>query len=176
MDHTTTRKRVSVLVAVLSIFVSHLLVANQVNDNKLTAAVKAVLAQEKDIPESDITVSTKDGVVKLSGTVDTHLQAHRIAELTQSVNGVLRVDDLDLQTRSSTNFIRDAMITDKAKGKIQQLSKQSRIGKSYKLHIETTNGTVHVFGKVDKISDIGEIKDALSRMEHVKYVNFNLYS
>lgn len=171
---TSTRKIISVLVTLSSIFVSHYLIADQLNDSKLSAAVKSALEMEQDIPETDIQVSTKDGVVKLSGVVDTRLQAHKVAELAQSVNGVTSVDDKDLETRSSNAYFSDAMITAKVKGKIKQLSNQQRISKDYKLHVETTNGVVHIFGKVGNNRDVKEIKDSVYKMDKVKGVKLNI--
>src|SRR6185503_254862 len=131
---SSTRKTASELIAVCSIFVSHMLISDQVHDNKLMLKVKTALAAEHNMPESEISVSAKDHVVKLSGVVDTALQAHRAVEIAQSVSGVNKVDDKELEITSSDSYLSDAMVTAKAKGKIAQLTNQNRISKGHKLH------------------------------------------
>lgn len=148
--------------------------ANKGRDLKLTSAVEAALINERDILEQELKISTRDGVVKINGVVDTRLQMHKIIELTQSVDGVKDVDTSKLEIKSSDDFLGDAIITAKVKGKILQLTTQKRLG-NHSLHVETTNGVVHILGKIEKENDKDTIKNAVVRINDVKGVNFNVH-
>lgn len=60
-------------------------------DNQISASVNTLLVQDRQIPASDIWVSTRDGVVTLNGQVASTRQARRAADLAASVPGVNRV-------------------------------------------------------------------------------------
>jgi len=168
------KSAIGILVVSCASLSSTVALADHAHDLKLIASVKSMLAIEKDIPALDITVSSKDDIVKLSGVVDTRLQLHKIVEIAQSAEGVKRVDDSDLTIRDSSDYLKDAVITAKVKGKIRQLANQKRIGDNYDLHVETTNGVVHIFGKVVKSKDKNVIKDNVAKMDDVRQVNFNI--
>lgn len=170
-----SKKVITVILIASAILTSRVLVADQVSDSRITASIKTMLANEDDLAEAAIAVSTKDKVVKLKGLIDTKLQAHRAVELAQSMNGVAKVDDSGLKTRSSADYLRDAMISAKVKGKIMQLSNQHLIDKDYNLHVETTNGVVHIYGKLVNHKDASTIKDVIAKMDNVKNVNLNIH-
>lgn len=149
-------------------------VATAAEDAAITAKVKALLAVESDIRSLKISVSTKDSVVHLEGTVDTRLQESRVIELAQSVKGVKDVDESKLKVTSSNNFFEDALITAKTKGKIMQLYNEDKIAKGYDLHVETTNGVVHIFGKVTDRNDIKIIEKSIKAISDVKDVETNI--
>jgi len=149
-------------------------VATAAEDAAITAKVKALLAVESDIRSLKISVSTKDSVVHLEGTVDTRLQESRVIELAQSVKGVKDVDESKLKVTSSNNFFEDALVTAKTKGKIMQLYNEDKIAKGYDLHVETTNGVVHIFGKVTDRNDIKIIEKSIKAISDVKDVETNI--
>lgn len=143
-------------------------------DAGLTTQVKASFVLEPDIESFDIQVNTTNHIVYLSGTVDTQLQANKAIELAQSVTGVEDVDDTKLKVMSSDSFLQDAFMTAKVKGKIMQLSNLETISKNNDLHVETTNGMVHIFGKVDNQKDINSIEQAIGKMSGIKGVKTNI--
>jgi hyperosmotically inducible protein len=149
-------------------------VATAAEDSAITTKVKALLAVESDIRSLKISVTTKNAVVYLEGTVDTRLQESRVVELAQSVKGVKDVDESKLKVTSSNNFFEDALITAKAKGKIMQLSNEDKIAKGYDLHVETTNGVVHIFGKVTDRNDINIVEKSVGAISDVKNVETNI--
>jgi len=149
-------------------------VATAAEDAAITTKVKALLAVEADVRSLKISVTTKNAVVHLEGTVDTRLQESRIIELAQSVKGVKDVDESKLKVTSSNNFFEDALITAKAKGKIMQLANEDKIAKGYDLHVETTNGVVHIFGKVTDRNDIAIIEKSIGDVSDVKNVETNI--
>lgn len=149
-------------------------IANVAEDAAITAKIKALLAAESDIRSLNISVTTDNNVVHLDGRVDTRLQASRVVELAQSVKGVTDVNDSKLSVTSSNNFFEDAFITAKVKGKILQLYNDDKIAKGYNLHVETTNGVVHIFGKVTESEDIRILEKSIHAITGVKDVNTNI--
>lgn len=149
-------------------------VATVAEDLAITAKIKALLAVEADIRSLKVHVTTTNYVVYLEGTVDASLQEARIVELAQSVKGVKDVDASKLEVTNSNNFFQDAFITAKVKAKIMQLSNEDKINKGYELHVETTNGTVHIFGKVTDHNDIAIIEKTVGDITDVQNVNTNI--
>jgi len=148
--------------------------ATATKDAAITTKVKALFAMEPDIPSLRISVTTKDNVVHLDGKVDTALQAHKLIEIAQSVSGVRDVDDSKLKTESSEDFAKDAMITSKIKGKILQLANDGKLAKGYELHVETTNGNVHIFGKARNRQEVKRIESIAKNTENVNKVSTNI--
>lgn len=149
-------------------------IAGVVNDRVITKAVYRLLVKENDIPNTKIEVVSKNGIVELVGWVDTSLQANRIIELTSSVEDVVDVNTDRLEVRSSREFLSDAFITAKAKGKIKYLSINHKISPGYELHIETTNKVVHILGDVKNKKDIETIKDSIDDIIDVDTVKLNI--
>jgi hyperosmotically inducible protein len=69
-----------------------------VDDSVVTAKVKAALVSEPATKARDITVVTRDGIVQLSGFVDSATEKATAAEVAQGVSGVREVRN-DLQIK-----------------------------------------------------------------------------
>lgn len=63
------------------------------DDKTITQEVKHQLAAEPVYKFNSVDVTTFDGVVQLSGFVDTDAQKHRAGEIAQHVDGVAQVDN-----------------------------------------------------------------------------------
>lgn len=150
------------------------LAAKTLDDKTITNSVKKLLVKENDIPNVKIQVNTKNGVVYLSGSVDTRLQENRIIELAASIEDVVDVDTKNLNVVSSSEFLADSLITAKAKGRIKYLSLNKHISEGYNLHVETTNKVVHIFGDVKDKKDIETIKKVISDIVSVQKINMNI--
>jgi len=143
-------------------------------DTVITAQVKAKLLAEDDMPSTKISVSTKDGIVSLSGKVDTQLQASKAVSIAQSVHGVNNVNADQLNITDSTSFLQDAFITAKVEGKIAQLSVDRKINSKHDLHVETTNGVVHINGIIGKFDDARVVSDAVKNLDGVQDVKLDV--
>ena len=66
--------------------------ANAVTDTVTTGKVKAAIASENGLKDSDLNVSTEGGVVKISGTVKSNDQIALATSIAQRQEGVSRVD------------------------------------------------------------------------------------
>ena len=69
------------------------MVACSQTDPGVTTAVKAKLAMDETVKAYKIDVDTKDGVVTLSGTVDTAEAKTRAVEVARTTKGVTSVQD-----------------------------------------------------------------------------------
>ena len=70
-----------------------------VDDTWITTKVKAELIKTPGIKSGDIDVTTKNGLVTLSGTVNSKAQVQKAVALTKSVKGVKSVDSTALSSR-----------------------------------------------------------------------------
>ena len=67
-------------------------VSDKTGDSWVTAKVKSELAGAKDVKSTDISVTTTEGVVALSGTVASTKQKNHVVHITKMVKGVKSVD------------------------------------------------------------------------------------
>lgn len=68
----------------------------QISDSWITAKVKSTFIYSSNVDSGDISVSTKDGVVHLSGTLGSGAERALAIELAQNVRGVKDVDAANL--------------------------------------------------------------------------------
>jgi hyperosmotically inducible periplasmic protein len=68
-------------------------VGERIDDATITAKVKTALIGEPDLEALKIDVDTADGVVTLSGTVDSRTKVTRAVQVAQAVQGVRSVDN-----------------------------------------------------------------------------------
>lgn len=68
-------------------------VGEKIDDAAITAKVKTALIREPDLEALKIDVDTADGVVTLSGTVDSRTKVNRAVQVAQAVQGVRSVDN-----------------------------------------------------------------------------------
>ena len=66
---------------------------DKIDDAAITAKVKTALIGEPGLKAMQIDVDTADGVVTLSGTVDSRTNVNRAVQLAQAVQGVKSVDN-----------------------------------------------------------------------------------
>mgnify|MGYP001026008485 CR=1 FL=1 len=162
-----------ILPAIILLFIFSVSAA-PLDDKAITRNVTELLVKEHDIPNTNIQIKVVDKIIYLSGDVDTGLQANRIIELASSVKSVVDVNADKLNVRNSKEFLSDAFITAKTKGKIKYLALNNRIAEHYILHVETTNKIVHIFGDVKNKQDIKTIKDSIEDIIDVAGVKMNI--
>jgi hyperosmotically inducible periplasmic protein len=78
-------------------------VPGKVDDTWITTKVKSKFAAAKGVKASDISVSTTDGVVTLTGTATSAKEKTRAEHLTKQVKGVKSVDASGLTVSSSNS-------------------------------------------------------------------------
>jgi hyperosmotically inducible protein len=69
-------------------------------DSWITTKVKTQLMATKGIPSTDISVTTTNGVVTLSGVVDSKAQVQKSVAVAKGIKGVQKVDATALTSRN----------------------------------------------------------------------------
>ncbi|UGB38942.1 BON domain-containing protein [Frateuria soli] len=67
-------------------------VPGKVDDAWITTKVKSEFATTSELPASKISVDTRDGTVRLTGTVASNMEKNRAVQVAHSVKGVKSVD------------------------------------------------------------------------------------
>lgn len=147
--------------------------AKQILDEEITKTFNNLLQKEPDIPTKKFKVTTENRIIILEGTVDTRLQADKVIEIAHSIDNVKDVDTYNFKITNSKQYLTDAWLTSATKGKIIYLTRNNKISKN-KIHVETTNGHVHLFGTIDDEQDLAVLKREINRIKGVKAVNLNI--
>ena len=114
-------------------------------DSGITSVVQASLAANDKVKAKEVNVQTREGVVYLTGVVDTEdarLEAARVAWRTEHVEGV--VNDLTVGERTVGSWLDDVMISSKVKSK---LIANSDI-KPGDIDVGSSQGVVTLIGRV----------------------------
>lgn len=152
-----------------------------VDDTALTAQIKNKMAADPSLKHAEITVTTNNGVVVLTGTVDTNAQANSAVEIAQATPGVHDVDTTHLAVKGSTQPMTDMFITAKVKGKfIQEKLFGDKDVAVMSISVETKDGIVFLTGTVDtqeqaenavkiakSVSDVKKVESSIKVAEKV---------
>ena len=84
-------------------------VPGKVDDAWITTKVKSELATAKNVKSTDISVTTVDGVVTLSGTVASAKQIKHVEHVAHQVKGVKSVDGSGLTIAATGSTSSDSM-------------------------------------------------------------------
>ena len=112
-------------------------------DQEIQADVMAELRWDPSVPANEIGVVVKDGVVTLTGTVDTYMKKWRAEEVAHHVNGVIAVAN-EIQVRS----IGERTDSDIAAAAVHALSWNSTIPQG-KIHVTVDKGWITLKGEVE---------------------------
>lgn len=61
-------------------------------DDGIVASIESVIALEDNLSESEVTISSHDGVVTLEGEVDSLAEKNHLIDIAQSTSGVVDVN------------------------------------------------------------------------------------
>jgi len=114
-------------------------------DSGITSVIRASLETNDKVKARQVDVETREGVVYLTGVVDTEearREAARVAWHTEGVEGV--VNDLTVGERTVGSWIDDVMISSKVKSK---LISKSEI-KAGDIDVGSSQGVVTLVGRV----------------------------
>lgn len=155
-------------------------VAATITDAAITGSVKARLMGNSNLKKSDISVTTTNGVVTLSGTASS-AKAKSLAEAqAKAVQGVTSVDNgLSVATSSKVaaksgmavtkteRVVADSWITTKVKSEILANS----LTKGFDVSVKTTHGVVVLGGTLANQDAIDHVKDIAEKVNGVKSVD-----
>lgn len=151
-----------------------------ITDTVITAKVKAKLMGEQGLKQSDISVTTTNGVVTLEGSASSS-KAKALAEAaTKSVEDVKSVDN-SLKTPASSKaaaktrdavaktkrVVSDSWITTKVKSEMLADS----VSKGFDVNVETVHGVVVLKGTLANQDAIDHVKDIAEKVDGVKSVD-----
>jgi len=142
-----------------------------VDDSVITTKIKAKMLADKTVSALNISVTTKNGVVDLSGTVDTEDEATKAIELASSTQDVKDVITKNLTVKQSKQPLSDAYITAKVKGMFlrEKIFGDQDISVTG-IKVETKDGVVHLSGKADNKEQIDEAKNLAKSVNGVTKV------
>lgn len=161
-------KKLAIVMICSATFCANGAVTEYISDTVTNAAVVSNIVAESTIPSDQIHVEVNQNVVKLTGVVDTHLQAEKAIELAMAVNGVVDVDSTDLKLSTEKSLIESGVISAKVRGKIALMDLNSQISSDHNIKVETKNKIVHIKGRVASDHDKQEILKAIKTISGVK--------
>ncbi|HZZ38512.1 MAG TPA: BON domain-containing protein [Acidobacteriaceae bacterium] len=134
-------------------------------DREIQTDVMAELRWDPSVPATEIGVVVKDGVVTLTGTVDTYMKKWRAEEVAHRVNGVIAVAN-EIQVRS----IGERTDSDIAAAALHALSWNSTIPQG-KVHVTVDKGWITLKGDVEWQYQRQEAERVVRRLLGVKGVS-----
>jgi osmotically-inducible protein OsmY len=134
-------------------------------DQEIQTNVMAELRWDPSVPATEIGVVVKDGVVTLTGTVDTYMKKWRAEEVAHRVTGVIAVAN-EIQVRS----IGERTDSDIAAAAVHALTWNSTIPQG-KVHVTVDKGWVTLKGEVEWQYQRQEAERAVRRLLGVKGVS-----
>ncbi|HSL17159.1 MAG TPA: BON domain-containing protein [Methylomirabilota bacterium] len=140
-------------------------------DSAITSVIEESLQANEKVKARQVEVQTREGVVFLTGVVDTEearREAGRIAWRTQDVEGV--VNELTVGERTVGSWIDDVMISSKVKSK---LIANSEI-KSGDIDVSSSQGVVTLIGRVSSNTIKSDAERIARGTSGVKDVNNEL--
>lgn len=145
---------------------------NSMNDALITTAIKAKMVADKTVSASNITVTTENGIVTLSGDVKSKAEADAAIDIASTTEGVVDIRASDLLVQGSSQPFTDAIIT----GKIKALyAKEKIFGDKpvsvVAVHVETNDGVVYLKGTVDNKAQAENAKRLAENVKGVRKVD-----
>ena len=174
-------KRVGVVVAVSLVGVGLLALAGCASsmvpkdtrqaDSAITSVIQKSLEANDSVKAKQVEVQTREGVVFLTGVVDTEearREAARVAWRTEGVDGV--VNDLTVGERTVGSWVDDVMISSKVKAKLIA-SSPIRAGD---IDVGSSQGVVTLIGRVRSEATRSEVERIARGTKGVKSVSNEL--
>jgi hyperosmotically inducible protein len=138
-------------------------------DTALTERVKAALAGDRAFAAGDIDVETRDGVVQLSGFVNSEDQRTAALLRARSVQGVQEVrNDLSLRddARPARQPVADTVIASRVRDSLQDAD----LGAESEVNVGVSKGVVQLSGFVSTPQEKARAGDLASAVEGVRDV------
>lgn len=142
---------------------------DQAKDAALTERVKAALASDSALAARSIEVETRDGVVQLSGFVNSEDQRTAALMRARSVQGVQEVrNDLSLRddTRPTNRPVADTVIA----ARVRDSLKDADLASDSDVNVEVSKGIVQLSGFVSTPQEKARAGDLASAVEGVRDV------
>ena len=163
-------------------------ISHYIDDSAITAKVKAAIIDDPLLKATEIKVTTENGAVRLSGTLDSQEKINRALEVAKNQENVQSVQNdltlvvpeepaseqagqkLDKAGQSIGQYIDDSVITVKVKAAIIN----DPLLKASEIKVTTENGTVWLSGTLDSQEKINRAIEVAKNQENVQSVQNNL--
>ena len=156
------------------------------SDTLITAKVKAHFVDDGRLKNSDVDVTTTNGVVTLTGSAASSDAKSAAESVASSVSGVKSVDDqlktpstadvtaskIDKAAVTTRKAVSDSWITTKVKSEILADS----VSKGFKVGVKTRHGVVTLKGALANQDAIDHVKDIAAQVKGVKSVDTSALS
>lgn len=147
--------------------------SQQASDMALTSKVKSALAADSAVRAKDIEVETRDGIVQLSGFVESEDAIAAAVMRARSVDGVDEVrNDLVVRNedRPAKQPVSDTVIASRVRSSLggAQLDDESDV------NVEVSAGVVQLSGFVTSVEEKARAGDAASAVPGVRDVENNI--
>lgn len=159
----------------LNSFADSSTVGAAVSDTTITAKVKTKLAANRVTKATSINVETNDGIVKLTGTVNSDTEASTAVQIAESTNGVRDVNTADLNVKGSEHPLQDSYLTAKVKGAFirEKIMNDTNLPTT-SISVETQDGVVYLSGKVNAQAQAQRAIDIAKSINGVSNVVSNI--
>ena len=145
--------------------------SGQVDDSELASKVKAKLAADPEVNPFEIDVDVNDGVVRLSGVVETAQDRDEAGRLAADTSGVVRVDnELTVGDKTAGETIDDAVIVARVKTKLAADLEVAATN----IDVDSEMGTVTLSGMVKTAEAKAEAEKLAAGTKGVKHVHNRL--
>jgi len=140
----------AVLVASLSLFSTQTFAdvgnnaKSEMNAGLTTTQVTALIVKNHGVLSGVDVSTTKDGVVRLSGRVNSESEAEQLVEATAKIDGVKDVDTDKLEVVGSKHPMADAYLTAKVMGKLIGAAVSDKHFSNNDIHVETVKKVVYL--------------------------------
>ncbi|RKX60194.1 MAG: transporter [Thermodesulfobacteriota bacterium] len=146
-------------------------IGREIDDAKITAEIKLKLLQDPITKARKIDVDTVNGVVTLTGLVETEKEIKRAIEIAKSVKGVKEViNNLKVGKRGVITYLSDKEITTRVKIKFMQDPEL----KAFSIDVDTLNGVVTLTGIVKTEAQKKKAVELAKSVPGVKGVKDNI--
>ncbi len=143
------------------------------SDSALTAKVKSALAGDHELKARDIEVETRDGVVQLSGFVDSEDARTAAVMRARSVQGVAEVRN-DLSVRSDDRPAQEPVSDTVIASRVRSSLGKAQLEPESDVNVEVSAGVVQLSGFVTSIGEKARAGDAASAVPGVRDVENNI--
>jgi hyperosmotically inducible protein len=144
------------------------------SDSTLAVRVRTALIENEATKASQIQVETQDGVVQLSGFVDSELAQEAALKAARSVPGVREVHNgLDVRAadRTAGQAAKDGVIEGKVKAAI---AKDEGLAAASDINVEVNDGVVQLSGFLPSLEQKNRARDVAARVGGVRDVRNNI--
>ncbi|MDR3477822.1 MAG: BON domain-containing protein [Gammaproteobacteria bacterium] len=141
-------------------------------DADIVSAIHSKFAADNTVANLKVNVTSHEGIVTLSGKINTDVEASKLIEIAESVPGVKDVDAPKLTPKKSENSFKDSEITAKVKGTfVREKLFGDKDVPVMSVNVTTTNGVVYLTGTVDNQAEADNAVKLAKSIHGVKSVN-----